>query len=104
MFVIRRVFKVKKGFSRAVAADVSKLGKLYEKAGQRSQSRVYTSGSTTPGPADTVYMEWVEEALLSPYRSDNPQIAGQDEIYKRFSEAIEETWIEFYELYVPDED
>lgn len=104
MFVVRRVFKVALGQSvRGVAAEVFKLGKLYEEAGQRSPSRVYTSGTTTPGPANTVYMEWIEEALLSPYRSDNPQIPGQDRIYASFGPAIEDTWIEFYELYVPDD-
>ena len=99
MFLVRRVFKVKKGTARKAAAALTEIGKMYEEAGQRSPSRVYFSGSTTPGPADTVYMDWVEEVLQSPYRADNPTPSRSDQLYVEFLQYQEDSWIEFYELY-----
>ena len=99
MFLVRRVFKVKRGTARQAAQVLTEIGNMYQEAGQRSSSRVYFSGSTTPGPADTVYMEWIEEALRSPYRDDNPAPPAQNELYHRLNEFQEDSWIEFYELY-----
>ena len=99
MFLVRRVFKVKKGTARRAAAVLTEIGKMYEAAGQRTPSRVYVSGSTVPGPADTVYMDWVEESLRSAYRSENSKPPGEDELFAKLREFQEETYIEFYELY-----
>ena len=59
MYLIRRVWIVKPGATRKAAQLISELGKGYEKAG-RSKTRVYWSGYTVPGPANTVYMDWTE--------------------------------------------
>jgi len=99
VFVIRRMFKVKKGTARKAAEVITQIGKGYESLGQRKPTRVYISGSTVPGPADTVYMEWLEEALMSAYREDNPTPAGLNKLFDQLREYQEETWIEFYELY-----
>ncbi len=100
MFVIRRMFKVKKGTARKAAEVITQIGKYYEDLGQRKPSWVYISGSTVPGPADTVYMEWAEEALMSAYRDevrDTPP--DLDKLFTQLREYQEETWIEFYEMY-----
>ena len=99
MFVVRRIFKVKKGSARKAAELITQIGAGYQEAGQRTPSRVYLSGGSVPGPADTVYMEWVEEALRSAYRENNPVPPGNDELYSQLRELQEETSIEFYELY-----
>ena len=99
MFVVRRIFKVKKGTARKAAELITQIGAGYQEAGQRTPSRVYLSGGSVPGPADTVYMEWVEEALRSAYRENNPVPPGNDELYSQLRELQEETSIEFYELY-----
>jgi hypothetical protein len=99
MFVVRRIFKVKKGNARKAAELITQIGAGYQDAGQRTPSRVYTSGGSVPGPADTVYMEWVEESLRSAYRENNPVPAGNSELYAKLRELQEESSIEFYELY-----
>ena len=65
MYLIRRVYKVKPGTTRRAAELIHQIGKGYEEAGQRSPVRVYWSGGTMPGPANTVYMEWVQEKIES---------------------------------------
>jgi hypothetical protein len=100
VFLVRRGFKVKKGTSRKAAAVITKIGRMYEDAGLRTPSRVYTSGGSVPGTADTVYMDWVEEALRSPYRADLEVPKGEDELFAELHQYQEESWIEFYELYV----
>ena len=99
MFLVRRIFKVKKGTARKAAKLITQIGEMYEKEGQRTPSRVYISGGGVPGPADTVYMEWTEEALRSAYRENNPVPPGMDPVYDQLRELQEETSIEFYELY-----
>ncbi len=104
MYLIRRVWKIKKGVPRAArtAADiVTKMGKLYEEAGQRSPFRVYTSGGTVPGPDNTVYMDWTDQTLRSPYRADNQIPDGMADLGKELNEFVEESYIEFYEMYSP---
>ena len=98
MYLIRRVFKVKPRTARRAAEIIAQMGKLYEDAGQRSPSRVYISGGTVPGPADTVYMDWTEEALRSPYRDDNKLPEGLSELGAQLREVQEESRIEFYEM------
>ena len=43
MYLIRRVFRCKPGTARRAAEQITKIGKAYENAGQRSPIRVYTS-------------------------------------------------------------
>ena len=99
MFLVRRIFKVKKGKARKAAELITQLGAMYEKEGQRTPSRVYISGGGVPGPADTVYMDWTEETLRSAYRENNPVPPGLNAVYEQLRELQEETFIEFYDLY-----
>ena len=98
MYLVRRVFKVKPRTARRAAEIIAQMGKLYEDAGQRSPCRVYVSGGTVPGPADTVYMDWTEEALMSPYREDNELPEGLSDLGTQLREVQEESRIEFYEM------
>lgn len=101
MYLLRRVFKVKPGTGRKAVEIISQMGKLYEEAGQRSPVRVYTSGGTVPGPADTVYMDWMEETIRSPYREGNTFPEGIATIAAQLREIQEESYIEFYEMFSP---
>ena len=74
------------------------MGKLYEEAGQRTPTRVYMSGGTVPGPADTVYMDWTEETIRSPYREGNKSPDGMSELGAQLREMEEESHIEFFEM------
>ena len=99
MYLVRRVWKVKPRATRQVAALLAEMGKQYEDAGQRSPTRVYWSGGTVPGPANTVYMDWTEEALQSPYRAGN-EIPGMGDLGAQLRELTEDNYVEFYEMYV----
>ena len=100
MYLVRRVYKVKPGTYRKAAELLTQIAKKYEDAGQRSPSTVYWSGSTVPGPLNTVYMEWTEEVLRSPYREGNVS-PGTGDLGVQLSEIQEESHIEFYEIYAP---
>ena len=97
MYLIRRVFKVKPGATRKAAELISEMGKAYEAAG-RSGTRVYWSGYTVPGLANTVYLDWTEESLRSPFDTEakSPQDLGH--IYDQLRELQEDSYIEFYEM------
>lgn len=99
MFLVRRIFKVKKGTTRAAAEIVRQIGKMYEEAGLPTASRVYISGSTVPGPSDTVYMDWIEEALKSAYRTDNPKPEQEAALFEKLDAYQDETSVEFHEIY-----
>ncbi len=101
MYLVRRVWKVKPGTARKAATIIAQIGKVYEEAGQRSPTRVYTSGGSVPGPANTVYMDWTEEELRSPYRSGNKSPNETSALAAQLSEFQEENYIEFYELFTP---
>ena len=101
MYVVRRVFKIKPGNTRKAAALVARVGKIFEEAGQRSPTRVYMSGGTVPGPANTVYMDWTDEALQSPYREGNELPSELEPVAGELWPLIEESYIEFYEMYTP---
>ena len=102
MYLVRRVFKVKPGTSRKAAEICAQIGKAYEEAGQRTPVRVYTSGGTVPGPANTVYMDWTDEALRSPYREGHkPEVPQDHPLSQQLRELQEESYIEFYELFGP---
>ena len=97
MCLVRRVFKVKPGKTKEAAQIISQIGKVYEKAG-RSPTRVYWSGYTVPGPANSVYMDWTEETLRSPYDTGANQPEELSTIYSQLREFQEESYIEFYEM------
>jgi hypothetical protein len=99
MYLIRRVYKVKPGTTRQAAQLIHKIGKRYEDAGQRSQVRVYWSGYTVPGQTNTVYMDWVQETIESPYREGNVSVDTGD-LGAQLRELQEETYIEFFEMNV----
>ena len=101
MFLVRRSFKVKKGAARKAADIITRIGKMYEESGDRGPSRVYTSGGSVPGPLDTVYMDWLEEDLKSPYRADLKKPSKEDALFEELRQFQEETWIEFFEVNVP---
>ena len=102
MYLVRRVFKIKPGTTFQAAHVIHQMGKLYEEAGQRSPTRVYWSGGSLPGPKDIIYMEWTEETLQSPYRQGIPPLEGGTELYNQLQEVQEESYIEFFEMYVPN--
>ena len=97
MYLIRRVYKVKPGTTKQAAEILQKIGIAYQKAGQRSETRVYWSGYTVPGPANTVYMDWIQEIIDSPYREQNV-IPDMSELGSQLREVTEESSIEFYEM------
>ena len=99
MYLIRRVYKLKPGVTRRAAELIHQIGKRYEEAGQRSSVRVYWSGSTMPGPANTVYMDWVQEKIESPYRQGQ-ELPNMGDLGQQLRELQEESYIEFYEMYV----
>ena len=99
MFLVRRTFKIKPGHAREAAGLITKIGEGYASMGQRRPSRVYLSGSTVPGPANTVYMDWTEEALMSAYREGNDTPDWLDVLFKQLREIQEETSIEFFEMF-----
>lgn len=98
MYLIRRVYKVKTGNTRKAAELIYKIGKRYEDAGQRSSVKVYWSGYTVPGEQDTVYLEWIQEKIESPYRLGNVS-PGSSELGAELLEIQENSHIEFYEIY-----
>ena len=101
MYLIRRVFRCKPGTGRRAAEHITKIGKAYENAGQRSPIRVYTSGGTVPGPADTVYMDWMAQVIDSPMREGNAIPEGIGPLAQEMREFVEDSYIEFYEMFEP---
>ena len=101
MYLIRRVFRCKPGTARRAAEHITKIGKAYENAGQRASIRVYTSGGTVPGPADTVYMDWVAQVIDSPMREGNVMPGEIRAAAEQMREFVEDSYIEFYEMFEP---
>ncbi|MEE9228618.1 MAG: hypothetical protein V3U47_06565 [Acidimicrobiia bacterium] len=102
MYLIRRVWTVKRRETRKAATIAADIGKAYEEAGQRSATTVYFNGGTLPGEKDRVYMQWTAEVIDSPYgRDDNPSIPAARELGAKLRELTEGSWIEFYELMTP---
>jgi hypothetical protein len=102
MFLVRRTFKVRKGTARKAANVITRIGVMYEESGNRMPSTVYYSGGSVPGPADTVYMDWLEEDLKSPYRTDLKKPGKEDSLFEELRQYQEESWIEFFQVYVPN--
>ena len=97
MYLVRRVYKVNPGATREAAQLIAQLGKGYEKAG-RSPTRVYWSVYTVPGPANTVYMDWTEETLRSPFDSEASEPGELGTVYTQLRELQEASYIEFYDM------
>jgi len=97
MYLVRRTFTVKSGSTQKAAKLIAELGKAYEEAG-RSPTRVYWSGYTVPGPANTVYMDWTEETLQSPFDSTANEPSGTSALYSQLQKFQEDSSIEFYEM------
>ena len=104
MHLIRRVFKVKPGTTPEAAKIIAEIGNAYEKVG-RTQTRVYWSGYTVPGPDNTVYMDWTEETLRSPFDPNAKGPAGNRPLYEQLDKLLNEGYgergngeIEFYEM------
>ena len=97
MYLIRRVFKVKPGATPEAAKIIAEIGNAYEKVG-RTQTRVYWSGYTVPGPDNTVYMDWTEETLGSPFDPSVVEPDGIGTLYDQLHNLQEESYIEFYEM------
>ena len=97
MYLIRRAWKIKPGTTKQAAEIIEKIGLAYQSAGQRSATRVYWSGYTVPGPANTVYMDWTQEIIDSPYREQNV-LPDMSALSAQLRELTEESFIEFYEM------
>lgn len=102
MYLIRRIYKTKPGQAIRVATLVQKQAQIYHDAGQRGEFRVSFNGATMPGEQDTVYLEWTDEKIESPYRGDNNLPAAALEFGPMVRELIEGQRIEFMELLTPD--
>lgn len=97
MYLIRRGFVIKPWKTREAAQLIDQVAKAFEKVG-RSSTRVYWSGHTVPGPANTVYMDWTQETLTSPYDPDAESPQGLEAVYDRLIEVCDDSYIEFYEM------
>lgn len=102
MYLVRRVYTIKPGQARKAASLVHEMGKAYQKAGTRSESRVYFNSGTTPGERNTVVMEWTDETLRTPYRDGRAPVEGLDDVRSEFREIASESHIEFWELMTDD--
>ena len=102
MYVITRVYKVKRREARRAASLAAEIGRLYHEAGQRSEVSVFFNGGTLPGKRNRMYMQWTEETLESPYRAGNPSVPGVRELGAKLREVTTDSWIEYNELLTPD--
>ena len=99
MYLIRRTFKIQKGKTRDAAEAAKEISAKYQEKGQRPPVWIYISGPTTPGPADTIYMDWVEEKLENPYREENQSIDGLKDLFRNLYQYVEESKIDFFQYY-----
>jgi hypothetical protein len=102
MYLIRRTYTVKPGEARKAASLIHAIGKVYEKAGTRSESRVFFNSGTTPGEKNTVVMEWTDDTLRTPYRPDRTPVEGLEDIGPQLREITLDSFIEFWELMTDD--
>lgn len=102
MYVIRRVWSTLPREARRVATLVAEIAEVYERAGQRSNTRVSFNGGTVPGDKDLVVMEWTAETIESPYRAGNEIPQEARDLSAKVRELTTDQWIEFAELYTPE--
>ncbi len=98
MYLIRRIHTVKPGEARKAATLIDAIGVAYQKAGKRSESRVYFNSGTTPGVHNKVVMEWIDETLHTPYGDGHIRVEGLEETIAQLRDVTIETEIEFWEL------
>ena len=98
MYLVRRIYTVKPGEARKAATLIDAIGKAYLAAGTRGESTIYFNSNTTPGEKNTVVMEWVDDTLMSPYRTDRIRVEGLEDISAQLRELTIESRIEFWEL------
>ena len=98
MYLIRRIYTIKDGDARRAATLIDQIGRAYEAAGTRSESRVYFNSGTTPGVRNTVVMEWTDETLKTPYRDDRTPVEGVKDIAAQLRDLAINSEIEFWEL------
>lgn len=99
MYLIRRTFKIQKGKTRDAAQAAKDISEKYQSVGQRSPVWIYISGPTTPGPADTIYMDWIEEKLENPYREENKAPEGLKKSFQNLYQYVEESQIDFFQYF-----
>jgi len=102
MYLIRRIYSIEPGEARKAATLIDQIGKAYQGAGTRSESRVYFNSGTTPGDKHTVVMEWTDDSLRTPYRDDRTPVEGVQDIAAQLREIAIESEIEFWELMTDD--
>ncbi len=98
MYLIRRIYTVNDGDARRAATLIDQIGKAYEAAGTRSESRIYFNSGTTPGVRNTVVMEWTDESLQTPYRDDRTLVEGVKDVAAQLRGLTIDSEIEFWEL------
>lgn len=104
MYLIRRAFTVKPAIpskAREAAEVLAQIGKSFEDTEQRSPTRVYMSGITVPGPANTIYIDWLTERIESPYREGHKLPDEVVRLRQGLIPFVEESHIEFYEVVKP---
>lgn len=99
MYVIRRVFKVKRGQEWKSAALATQIAAAYERHG-RNASHVYIGGTGLPGEPGMVYVEWTTDKIEPNSYSNVPKEVF--DLVKELREVQEDTWIEFYEMVTPE--
>lgn len=98
MYLVRRIYTVKPGEARKAASLIDQIGKAYESAGTRGESRIYFNSGTTPGAKNTVVMEWTDDSLETPYRDNRVKVEGVADIAAQLRDIAIESEIEFWEL------
>ena len=101
MYMLRRVYKTKNRAAKQVASLIRKQQDIYEAAG-RNPGNVYFNPGTVPGESDIVVLEWTQENLGSPFKSDPPIPREALSIGGKVRELVESQHIEFWELMTDD--
>ena len=102
MYLIRRVWEAEPADTMLAAALAVEVGKRFSDAGQRDGVRVYFNAGSLPGDKGRIYMEWIDEKIESPYRSDNVFPPDPRSLSERMYEITSNGKIEFYELMTAD--
>ncbi len=102
MYLIRRIWEAEPANTRLAATLAVEVGKRFSDAGQRDGVRVYFNAGSLPGEKGRVYMEWIDEKIESPYRTDNVFPPDPRKLSKQMGEITSNATIEFYELMTPD--
>ena len=101
MYKLRRVYKTRPGEAANVAKLVYQQAKIFRDAGQRSDFTVSFNGGTLPGEINIVILEWTDDKILSPHRTENHIPEEAREAGKKYRPLLETQHIEFYEMVDP---